>query len=299
MTIGIQTERCWTKYSGRVHQWLTIKQCPLAKSGYYNVLCADGNFRCCKLVLARWLADCPEYRDIHHLEQDVCFWCECPNNELGDYVHPDKQHPRGVHNLYRTLSDENAKAANAELLSRHVHWGFNVFWHIPCIVSDLPKPDLLHTMQIGMHDHLQKCIFHFMKTHERLDKYNAIWLSLPAYHDLTTKNKSYEDVSQWNGKEIKEMSQYLLVVITQSLRGGSPAQHLIFNHAIECTSALLQLYMYAQYKSHDDATLSYMEDAFHGFRIFKDVFLLGGTGKQAKAEANVLSTELVKRWKVD
>jgi len=91
------------------------------------------------------------------------------------------------------------------------------------------------------------------------------------------------------------MSQYLLVVITQSLRGGSPAQHLIFNHAIECTSALLQLYMYAQYKSHDDATLSYMEDAFHGFRIFKDVFLLGGTGKQAKAEANVLSTELVKR----
>jgi hypothetical protein len=34
-------------------------------------------------------------------------------------------------------------------------------------------------------DHLQKWIFHFMKMHERLDKYNAIWLSVPAYHDLT------------------------------------------------------------------------------------------------------------------
>jgi len=44
-----------------------------------------------------------------------------------------------------------------------------VFRHIPCIVSDLPKPDLLHTMQIGMYDHLQKWIFHFMKMHERLD----------------------------------------------------------------------------------------------------------------------------------
>jgi hypothetical protein len=54
-------------------------------------------------------------------------------------------------------------------------------------VSDLPKPDLLHTMQIGMLDYLQKWIFHFMKTHERLDKYNAIWLSVPAYHQLTQK----------------------------------------------------------------------------------------------------------------
>jgi len=60
-------------------------------------------------------------------------------------------------------------------------------------------------MQIGMLDHLQNWIFHFMNTHERLDKYNAIWLSVPAYHDLTPKNMSYEAVSQWNGKEMKEM----------------------------------------------------------------------------------------------
>jgi hypothetical protein len=74
-------------------------------------------------------------------------------------------------------------------------------------VSELPKPDLLHTMLIGMLDYLQKCIFHFTKTHKRLDKYNAIWLSVPAYDDLTPKDKSYEEVSQWNGKEMKEMSQ--------------------------------------------------------------------------------------------
>jgi hypothetical protein len=29
-------------------------------------------------------------------------------------------------------------------------------------------------MQIGMLDHLQMWIFHFMKTHERLDKFKAI-----------------------------------------------------------------------------------------------------------------------------
>ena len=125
--------------------------------------------------------------DVHHLERLVCFRCECPKNELGDYVPSDKQHPRPDHNLYRTLSNANTKAADAELSLRHVHRGFNVFRHIPCIVSDLPKTDLLHSMQIGMLGHLQKWIFHFMETYERLHKYIAIWLSVPAYHDLTPK----------------------------------------------------------------------------------------------------------------
>ena len=36
----------------RVLQPLTFKLNPSAESGYYNVLCADGNFRRCKPVLA-------------------------------------------------------------------------------------------------------------------------------------------------------------------------------------------------------------------------------------------------------
>ena len=105
----------------------TFKQNPSANSRYYNVLCANGNFRHCKPALAAWLTDCPEYSDLHHLEQHVCFWCKCPKIKLGDYVPPDKQQPRWDHNLYRTLSNANTKAANAELTSRHVHRGFNLF----------------------------------------------------------------------------------------------------------------------------------------------------------------------------
>jgi hypothetical protein len=57
--------------------------------------------------------------------------------------------------------------------------------------------------------------------------------------------------------------------------------------------------MYAPYKSHDDATLSYMQDALCRFHTFKDLFLLGRAGKKAKANANALRTELVKKRKVD
>jgi len=58
-----------------------------------------------------------------------------------------------------------------------------------------------------------------MKMHERLEKYNATRLSVPAYHDLTPQTKSYEEVSQWNRKEMKEMSRYLVGVVTQGLGG--------------------------------------------------------------------------------
>jgi hypothetical protein len=138
----------------RVLHPLTFKQNPSTESGYYNVLCADDNFRRCKLVLAAWLADCAEYRDLHHLEQHVCFWCECQKNAHGDYVPPDKQHPWRDHNLYRMLREANTMAADTELPLFQGHRGCNVLRHIPCIVSDLPKPDLLHTMPIGILDHL-------------------------------------------------------------------------------------------------------------------------------------------------
>jgi hypothetical protein len=57
--------------------------------------------------------------------------------------------------------------------------------------------------------------------------------------------------------------------------------------------------MYALYKSHDDATLSHMEDSLRCFRTFKDVFLLARGGKNAKTKANALRTELVKMRKLD
>jgi hypothetical protein len=56
-----------------VLQLLTCKQNPSTKRGYYNVLCADGNFGRCKPILPVWFADCPEYSDLHHVERHGCF----------------------------------------------------------------------------------------------------------------------------------------------------------------------------------------------------------------------------------
>jgi len=95
------------------------------------------------------------------------------------------------------------------------------------------------------------------------------------------------------------MSRYLLGVVTQSLRGGSPSQCPILNLAIGCTWAMLEFYMCARYKSHDDATLSFMVDALSCYQTINDIFLLGRAGKKAKAKANALRMGLVKKRKVD
>jgi hypothetical protein len=108
--------------------------------------------------------------------------------------------------------------------------------------------NLLNLIQIDLLDYLLMWIFHFMKTHEWLNKLNAFLLSVPAYQDLTLKNVSYKEVSAWNGKDIKEISQYILGVVTQSLRAANLSVHGILKHAIVCIWTLLQSLVYALYK---------------------------------------------------
>jgi hypothetical protein len=98
---------------------------------------------------------------------------------------------------------------------------------------------------------------------------------------------------------MKEMSWYQHGVVTQSLRGGSPAECPILNHAIECTRPSKVFNMYARYGCHDDATLSSMEDSYRCFHSFKDVVLIGRAGNRAKPKYNALRMDLVKMQKVN
>jgi len=56
---------------------------------------------------------------------------------------------------------------------------------LDCVPSDLPKPDLLHTMQLGMLKHLLWWLSDFLKQYKRLEVFNNIWISVPAYLDMS------------------------------------------------------------------------------------------------------------------
>ena len=148
--------------------------------------------------------------------------------------------------MYCELSDENTPQSIPDRKCRNVNPGFNILWHLDCVTSDLPKPDLLHTMQIGMLKHLLQWLHEFLKQHKRLDKFNDIWLSVPAYLDMTKSRCAYEQVAHWNGGEIKTTTRLLVGVVRIALRDPTPAQHDGFKRAVECTRSLIEFYFYGQ-----------------------------------------------------
>ena len=68
----------------------------------------------------------------------------------------EDRYPPRDHTLYRQLWElgDNRAQSVAELKHRIVNSGGNILWYLEGVTSDLPKPDLLHTMQIGMLKHL-------------------------------------------------------------------------------------------------------------------------------------------------
>ena len=252
--------------------------------------CADGPFRRCVASPVTWIADYPEHRELHNIKNGVC-WCKCLQAEMGQL--PVRPYPICDHDKYRVLSIANTATANARLAGFDVHQGYNILWDLDCMTSNLPKPDLLHTMQLGMLKHLLGWLSMFLKLHNRFKAFNNIWLSVPAYLDMVQPWQMYEEVSSWQGKEIKTMSHFLVAILRCALRAPSASQRGIFNQAIECSRALVEFYFYSQYDSHDEQTLGLMSTALRDFHHFKDVFRQFRAGKSVTQKGKARRKELI------
>jgi hypothetical protein len=131
--------------------------------------------------------------------------------------------------------------------------------------------------------------------HQRLERFNDVWLSMPAYRTMTAPRMAYGEVSRWTGKELKRMSTFLLAVLRNALRGPTPAQRGVFDRAIRCSRALLEFF----YASYDDATLDLMENALRRFHEEKDVFQRYRAGKRVTGDSRELRGDLIKQRDAD
>src|SRR5437588_12640611 len=124
---------------------------------------------------------------------------------------------------------------------------------------NLHKPDLLHTVYLGLFEHMMDWVQAFLKKHARLQAFDKAWKALPPYREFFIPNKAYREVTQWQGKEMRNLGRCLLGVLVVALRQPDSSQAQPFKRALACIRSLLNFCMRAQYRSYIHETIDYMQ----------------------------------------
>lgn len=260
----------------------------ITKSGK-EMNCSDGKVRQCFPVLAAWISDHAENETLHGLKRMSCPVCEVPLERLGldaKEVHPTRDYSKyaAIEQQYVDTGDEHHIASLAAV---GVKMGRNVFVGLSRVgIPLLFKPDILHNVYLGLFKHLMQWIEDFLKKHDRQELFDEVWKSLPPYPGFFVPKKAYREVTQWQGKEMRNLGRCILGVLASSLRRPTPAQQGPFRDAIRCVRALVDFSLMAQYQSHTTDTLGYMQQYLKDFHRYKDVFQEFRSSKKTREEAN-------------
>jgi len=137
----------------------------------------------------------------------------------------------------------------------------------------IARPDILHTVYLGIVHHLMKWIIDFLRTHKRLDEFNAHWRRMPPYPGFRRISKEYGAVQQWTGNEMQTITRILLAVLSATLLNLTVHEKPLFDRFICATRLIVPFVLMLKYDSHNDETLLYHRDYQHGFHRYTDFFI--------------------------
>ena len=130
--------------------------------------------------------------------------------------------------------------------------------------SNLIRPDLLHNLFLGIIEYLMDWVEGFLTVHNRLNAFDEIWAQMPRYPVNFVPRKTYRNLSQVQGKEMRAILRVLLGVFTVALRrktgvqAPTGGQQQEFKRAILCVRYITDIALIARYQSHTDSTVQYM-----------------------------------------
>lgn len=258
-----QPNRALARYDA-FHHCMRLLLEPLIEAGRQGVLmtCADRKIHRIFPILAAYIADYPEQCLVVCCKENWCPRCVVLPNERGDFTTHRMRDPKStLHTLRRHQNGEDPHLFEDEGL-RAVYYPF---W------ADLPhadifqcmSPDILHQLHKGVFkDHLVPWISSIVSPAE-LD---VRFQSMSKFQGLRHFKDGITTVSQWTGKELKEMQRVFLGVIAG----------LVNDRVFAAAKALLDFIYLAQYQSHTETSLSQLQAALEQFHSNKDVFVEAG-----------------------
>jgi len=257
--------------------------------------CANGKTALCFPILSAWIADHAEHAALHRIGSKSCPKCEVPCKELGG--NPLKMYETRDYILYseKALRHDPAEVAGIAEYFHQVDMkiGNNVFAGLdPVNPANLYKPDLLHNISLGLFKYGMEWVEGFLKKHKRQQAFDNVWKEIPPYPGLSVPKKAYRQVTEWQGKEMRNVSPYISAVLVSTLRNPDSFQYHDFKSTLNCVSALVNLSLMTQYRSDTPDTLVYMERYLQTFHRTKDIVLEFRTSKATHTEASLQDRDL-------
>lgn len=239
---------------------------PLLKAGKQGVEMTggDGAIRRVYPILAAYVADYPEQCLVTCSKYGTCPKCRCPADKLED----PKSSPLRTQTWTASVVEEAKGVAETVgefhklCMEQEVSGSvYQPFWNgLPYTdIHTAITPDVLHQLYQGVFKHLVNWCTRIMSA-EELD-YRI--RSLPPTYGVRHFKNGISALSQISGTERKNMAKILLGCLV----GILPKK------ALTACRALLDFIYLAQYSTHDDITLGYLEDALDLFHKNKSYFI--------------------------
>ena len=256
--------------------------------------CCDEKVRKCVPKLAGWLADHIENCTIHGIANNQCPMCIAPTDDFGHL--PDTPFPPRPHAIYAAAYRRSDAISLRQAGVKNIN---NALWHLRNFKPyQIVKPDTLHTLYLGMLEHLMKWVFEFLTLVGRANTFHHLWSRLPPFSCLARSSKAYRSVSQWQGKEMRNLLCVLLAGSPPTLSRTCTLQPLPTRHTSLMPKAILYVrYMMdfmqmAQYKIHTPGSIQSMIDYLADFYKNKTVFLRFRAIKAIKSALRVATYHL-------
>ena len=245
---------------------------PLMQAGKEGVdmYCADGNQRRIHPILATYAADYQEQCLVTCAKNGTCPKCQTPAESLQDTFPGPSRNPKLTLEIIQEANilriNKSTSAGNKYCLENGLAAAANTpFWAgFPLTnIHASMTPDVLHQLYQGVLKHLISWCQDMM-TEEELDRRLQL---LPPAHGVRHFKNGISALSQVSGQERKDMAKVLLGCL---IGAGIPTG------ALHAAKAILDFIYLAQYPSHDDTTLGYMDAALKAFHNARDVFVQTG-----------------------
>jgi len=199
----------------------------------------DSKTHLCLPILSAWIADHAEHTTLHGICSKSFTEYKFPSSEVGGNLREvyEVHHYPIYEEKARQLESGQAASTQKYFWQVGVKIGCNVFAGQHQVnLSDLHKPDFLHNIYLGIFKHLMQWVEGFLKKHKRQQAFNDAWKQIPPYPGFSVPIKAYQEVTQWQEKEMRNLSKCISAILASVLRNPSSSQNHDFQNALKCVN---------------------------------------------------------------